>query len=209
MAEPVIRRVRDDELGDVLELWRLAGVTPPSVSDSIEGLTRLVREPAALLLVATINDQIVGSVIGGWDGWRGNIYRLAVTPELRRHGIARRLVREISRELFGKGVTRLSALVEHEHQWAIDFWDSVSHLGFLELGGARPSAYMVQRLSLSRWSYLSATRMFFSLRQVTRRVTARPVSRRPVWRRRAGRSSSCSVNKSPILRLYWTDIGTS
>jgi ribosomal protein S18 acetylase RimI-like enzyme len=126
----VIRPVRDDELAAVLRLWRAAGVTPPSVSDSIEGLTRLIREPAALLLVATVDNQIVGSVIGGWDGWRGNIYRLAVMPEFRRKGIARRLVAEITSELFAKGATRLSALVEHEHQWAIDFWDSMSDLGY-------------------------------------------------------------------------------
>jgi ribosomal protein S18 acetylase RimI-like enzyme len=129
-TEALIRRVRDGELAAVLQMWQAAGVTPPSISDSIEGLTRLIREPAALLLVATIDDRIVGSVIGGWDGWRGNIYRLAVIPEHRRKGIARRLVAEISRELFAKGATRLSALVEHEHQWAIDFWDSVSDLGY-------------------------------------------------------------------------------
>ncbi len=122
--------IRDDELAAVLRLWDAAGVTPPNVSDSIEGLTRLIREPAALLLVATIGDQIVGSVIGGWDGWRGNIYRLAVAPEYRRRGIARRLAAEVSRELFAKGATRLSALVEHEHQWAMDFWNSVCDLGY-------------------------------------------------------------------------------
>ncbi len=130
MAEAVIRRVREDELAAVLRMWCDAGVTPPSISDSIDGLTRLIREPAAILLVATTDEQIVGSVIGGWDGWRGNIYRLAVTPEHRRRGIARRLVAEITRELFVKGAARLSALVEHEHQWAMDFWDSLSDLGY-------------------------------------------------------------------------------
>jgi len=90
----------------------------------------LIREPVALLLVATIEGQIVGSVIGGWDGWRGNIYRLAVAPEHRRRGIARRLVVEITKELFARGATRISALVEQEHQWAVDFWDSVSDLGY-------------------------------------------------------------------------------
>jgi ribosomal protein S18 acetylase RimI-like enzyme len=129
-SEIVTRPVREDELAAVLWLWHAAGVTPPSISDSIEGLTRLIREPAALLMVATIDGQIVGSVIGGWDGWRGNIYRLAVAPEFRRKGIARRLVAEISRELFAKGATRLSALVEHEHQWAVDFWESLRDLGF-------------------------------------------------------------------------------
>jgi len=129
-SEVLIRRVREGEVAAVLQMWQAAGVTPPSASDSIEGLARLIREPAALLLVAAIDDQIVGSVIGGWDGWRGNIYRLAVTPEHRRKGIARQLVAEISAELFAKGATRLSALVEHEHQWAMDFWDSVSDLGY-------------------------------------------------------------------------------
>jgi ribosomal protein S18 acetylase RimI-like enzyme len=129
-SEITIRPAQVGELAAVLDMWRAAGVTPPSASDSIEGLTRLIREPAALLLVATIDDNIVGSVIGGWDGWRGNIYRLAVTPEYRRRRLARRLVTEISTALFVKGATRLSALVEHEHQWAMDFWGSLSDLGY-------------------------------------------------------------------------------
>jgi ribosomal protein S18 acetylase RimI-like enzyme len=126
----VLRPPREDELSAVLRLWKDANVTPASVTDSIEGLTRLIREPAALLLVAIIDARIVGSVIGGWDGWRGNIYRLAVTPEYRRRGIARRLVEEISSALFAKGAERLSALVEHDHPWAIGFWESLRDLGY-------------------------------------------------------------------------------
>jgi ribosomal protein S18 acetylase RimI-like enzyme len=125
-----IRPAHENELSAVLRLWQEAGVTPPSVTDSIEGLTSLIREPGAVLLVAVIDGRIAGSVIGGWDGWRGNIYRLAVTPEYRRKGVARRLVEEISNALFAKGAHRLSALVEHEHRWAIGFWDSLRDLGY-------------------------------------------------------------------------------
>jgi ribosomal protein S18 acetylase RimI-like enzyme len=105
-------------------------VTPPSITDSIEGLTRLVGESSGMLLIAVIDGMIVGSVIGGWDGWRGNIYRLAVAPEYRRRGIAHRLVAEVSKALFDKGAERLSALVEHDHRWAIDFWESLNNLGY-------------------------------------------------------------------------------
>jgi len=90
-----------------------------------------MREPAAMLLVAKLGDEIVGSVIGGWDGWWGNIYRLAVAPERRRKGIARKLVAEVSKTLSAKGATRLSALVEHEHRWAMDIWDSLHDLGYV------------------------------------------------------------------------------
>jgi len=129
-SEAVIRQARVDELAAVLRLWQESGVTPPSVTDSIEGLTRLMSAPGGVLFVAFIDGLLVGSVIGGWDGWRGNIYRLAVTPEYRRRGIARRLVAEISEALFAEGAERLSALVEHEHRWAMDFWESLHDLGY-------------------------------------------------------------------------------
>jgi ribosomal protein S18 acetylase RimI-like enzyme len=129
-SETLVRQARVDELSAVLRLWQDSDVTPPSITDSIEGLTRLVGEPGGLLLIAIIDGRIIGSVIGGWDGWRGNIYRLAVAPEYRRRGIAHRLIAEVSKVLFAKGAERLSALVEHEHRWAIDFWDSLRDLGY-------------------------------------------------------------------------------
>jgi ribosomal protein S18 acetylase RimI-like enzyme len=105
----------------------------------------LLREPAAFLLVATIENRIVGSVIGGWDGWRGNISRLAVAPEQRRKGIAGHLMQEISKTLFDKGAERLSALVEHEHQWAMEFWDSPHDLGYTR--DPRFARFMADRLA--------------------------------------------------------------
>jgi ribosomal protein S18 acetylase RimI-like enzyme len=128
-SETIIRPVRRDEFPTVLQLWIEVGASP-KVTDSIEGLTRLTSEPGGIMLVAIIDTRIIGTVVGGWDGWRGNIYRLAVSPEHRRKGIARRLVQEISVALYAKGAQRLSALVEHEHQWAIDFWNSLRDLGF-------------------------------------------------------------------------------
>ena len=131
MSSELIRQVLMEELPAVLSFWKECEVTPPSVTDSIEGLAILMQQPAALLLVATIDGKIVGSVIGGWDGWRGNIYRLAVAPAHRRKGIARRLVTEVSTALFERGAQRLSALVEYEHPWAMEFWSSVRDLGYV------------------------------------------------------------------------------
>src|ERR1700733_9340040 len=69
-TELVIRPAHEDDLAAVLQLWIEAEVPPASVSDSMEGLTRLVREPNAALIIAIIDRRLVGSVIGGWDGWR-------------------------------------------------------------------------------------------------------------------------------------------
>jgi hypothetical protein len=64
-TELVIRPAREDDLAAVLRLWMEAEVTSPSVSDSMDALTRLVREPNAVLIIAIIEERIVGSVIGG------------------------------------------------------------------------------------------------------------------------------------------------
>jgi len=126
----LIRQAHGCDFSAVLQLWQHAGVTPPSNSDSIAGLTRLMDSAGSVLLVATVNGRIVGSVIGDWDGWRGNIYRLAVAPEYCRRGIARCLVKEVSRALFDKGAERIGALVEREHSWVVQFWESLGELGY-------------------------------------------------------------------------------
>src|SRR2546427_12990801 len=83
-----IRPCRVEECEAVLALWRRAGAIP-SVTDTLEELTRLVRsEHGDGFLVAVRDGVVVGSVIGGWDGWRGGVYRLAVGPQGRRPGIA-------------------------------------------------------------------------------------------------------------------------
>src|SRR5712692_4471587 len=125
----VIRPCRFEECPAVLALWERAGAIP-SPTDTLEELRRLVQTHGDGFLVAIQQGAIVGSVIGGWDGWRGNIYRLAVAPEHRRKGVARRLIVEISAALLDKGAEILSALVEHEHRWAIDFWESLRDLGY-------------------------------------------------------------------------------
>lgn len=113
----------------VLSLWKEAEVTP-SINDNIKELKRLVQENGELFLVAEHDRQLIGTVVGGWDGWRGNIYRLAVLPEYRRQDIGTALIREAERRLLAKGAKRLSILVEHEDALATSFWDSLKDKGY-------------------------------------------------------------------------------
>src|SRR5207245_7270488 len=125
----VIRPCRFEECAAVLGLWERAGAIP-SATDPLEELGRLVRAHGDGFLVAIQQGAVVGSVIGGWDGWRGNIYRLAVAPEARRRGLARKLVHEAERALRAKGARRLSALVERDEAHAVGFWDSLATTGY-------------------------------------------------------------------------------
>src|SRR5438445_7480101 len=125
----VIRPCRFEESPAGLALWERAGAIP-SPTDTLEELGRLVRAHGDGFLVAIQQGAVVGSVIGGWDGWRGNIYRLAVAPEARRRGLARKLVHEAERVLWRKGARRLSALVGRHEAQAVAFWDALADAGY-------------------------------------------------------------------------------
>lgn len=125
----MIRSCRLEECPAVLALWKEAEVIP-SATDTREELERLVREQADLLLVAEENGAIVGTIIAGWDGWRGNIYRLAVLPRRRRRGIARALLEAAERVLLSKGARRISALVERHDARAVGFWDAMRKVAY-------------------------------------------------------------------------------
>jgi ribosomal protein S18 acetylase RimI-like enzyme len=118
--------IRSGNLSDipaVLALWREAESEPTHTDDSAS-LAKLVEHDPHALVVAESEGQIVGSVIAGWDGWRGSIYRLAVAPEARRMGLGRRLMTEAERRLAKLGARRLQAIVVATDAQASGFWRS-------------------------------------------------------------------------------------
>jgi ribosomal protein S18 acetylase RimI-like enzyme len=107
----------------VLTLWREAESESTHTDDSLS-LTKLIKRDPFALVVAESEGQIVGSVIAGWDGWRGSIYRLAVAPDARRAGLGRRLVVEAEQRLAGLGARRLQTFVVATDAQATGFWRS-------------------------------------------------------------------------------------
>ena len=113
----------------MLELWQ-AAESIPSVTDTPEALELVLQRDDDLLLVAECDGRIVGTVMGGWDGWRGNIYRLAVLPEYRERGVARALVRIIEGLLFELGADKISATLEKDEPSGLPFWEAMGDSGY-------------------------------------------------------------------------------
>ncbi|MGO8824113.1 MAG: GNAT family N-acetyltransferase [Acidimicrobiales bacterium] len=117
-----IRAAVEGDIPAVLDLWREAAA--PTSTDSSDALRRLLERDPGSLVVAESSGRIVGSVIAGWDGWRGSVYRLAVAPAHRRCGLGGRLLREAQRRLTALGAQRLHAIVVGSDARAVAFWES-------------------------------------------------------------------------------------
>ena len=121
-----IRGAGAQDIAAVLDLWAAAS-SLPSVTDSPDGLARLLAADPQALLVAELEGVQAGSLIAAWDGWRGSFYRLAVLPGHRRKGLATMLLREGERRLRERGAVRLTAIVADDEAGAMSFWRAAGY----------------------------------------------------------------------------------
>jgi ribosomal protein S18 acetylase RimI-like enzyme len=110
-----------------LGLWAEARSEHASTVDRLEDVERLIGDSPAVLLVAERGDEIIGALIAGWDGWRGNMYRLVVREGHRREGIGIALTRAGEEYLRGHGIRRVTALVAFEDAAAGAFWEAAGY----------------------------------------------------------------------------------
>lgn len=121
-----IRSGTEADLGAILDLWRAAAAQPTATDDE-DGLRTLLAHDLQALLVAEQAGELVGSLIVGWDGWRGSFYRLAVHPGQRRRGLGSALVRAGEELLTARGARRFTAIVADEDAPAMGLWAALGY----------------------------------------------------------------------------------
>lgn len=104
----------------MLELLAAARSPHAVTADEPSAVEDLLQDGS--LLVAVRKSAVLGVLIAAWDGWRGNMYRLAVVPEERRSGIGRTLVEAGEAALRARGAKRVTALVAKDDEVACGLW---------------------------------------------------------------------------------------
>lgn len=130
----VVRPCRTNEASAVLELWEQTRSEHATMPDRPDDVRRLLSHDAGSLLVADVDGAILGALIAGSDGWRGNMYRLAVRAEHRRMGIGLALVRAGEQHLRKRGANRVTVLVAYEDDIAVSFWEAAGYPQDHEIG---------------------------------------------------------------------------
>lgn len=123
-----IREGRTEDTPALLEFWAAAGENAARPGDDAELVENLLRRDPKSLLVAESAGAIVGTIIAGWDGWRGHLYRLAVDPDSRGRGIGRLLVKAAEDRLRSLGAIRFDAMVLSGNALGEVAWEAMGYL---------------------------------------------------------------------------------
>ncbi len=113
-----------EDYASVYHMWGEAGSgIHLGRSDTPEEIDKKTQRDPDLFLVAESQGQVIGAVLGGFDGRRGMMYHLAVAPEFRQQGIGAALMAELEGRLRAKGCRRYYLLVTYDNQDAVDFYE--------------------------------------------------------------------------------------
>jgi ribosomal protein S18 acetylase RimI-like enzyme len=122
-----VRVAGHDDIDGVLAVWEEARSAAAMTPDDADAVARLIDHTPDALLVAECDGEVVGVLVAAWDGWRGNMYRLAVLPAHRGRGIGRRLVEAGHERLRAKGARRVTALVARGEEEAVGLWRATGY----------------------------------------------------------------------------------
>lgn len=119
--KPDFRRYRQTDLIPVISL--LKQVLPDDQPHN-QPETSIAEKAKTddLMFVASVNGQICGFVMAGYDGHRGWIYQLAVLPDFRRQKIGDGLVKEALDALRELGCSKVNLQIRADNTDVIDFY---------------------------------------------------------------------------------------
>ena len=80
-----------------------------------------------LIYVALADNTLVGGCVVGYDGHRGWLYAVAVSPEHRRSGVGKQLISHVSDELRQRGCGKINLQIRADNTEVAQFYQS---LGF-------------------------------------------------------------------------------
>ena len=133
MIDCTVREYAERDRAEVVALWNRVFADDPPRNAPERVIERKLATQRELFLVAEQHGQVVGTVLGGYDGFRGWVYHLAVASEHRRAGIGRALMQQIEGRLRALGCPKINLQIRAHNSDVRAFyerlgWASEAHI---------------------------------------------------------------------------------
>ncbi|MDA1061992.1 MAG: GNAT family N-acetyltransferase [Chloroflexi bacterium] len=106
-----IRPARIEDGAALRMLWADAGLEQMDADQ----YAAVVAQPSTIVLLAEDEGAATGVAIASFDGWRAQIYHVAVVEPLRHRGLAKELMAAAEKELRALGARAIRVAVGHDN----------------------------------------------------------------------------------------------
>lgn len=121
-----IRVFRQEDFEEVITLWERCDLLRPW-NDPEMDIERKLQHSPDLFLVAEVAGEVIGSLMGGYDGHRGSAYYLGVHPEYRGRGIANALLNRLEKKLIARGCPKIHIPLREESDLVIGLYEKLEY----------------------------------------------------------------------------------
>jgi ribosomal protein S18 acetylase RimI-like enzyme len=127
MASLEIRPYSESDEVAVAALWREVFPESSAWNHPETDIQRKLAVQRELFLVAVLDAEIVGTAMGGYDGHRGWIYYVAVSPRHHRQGIGTGLMAGVEERLARLGCPKLNLQVRASNHEVVSFYEQLGY----------------------------------------------------------------------------------
>ena len=122
----VVRDFVSEDTDAVIALWGGCDLLRPW-NDPHKDVARKLTDKNGAFWVATTGDDVIASVMVGYDGHRGSINYLAVAPVFQRTGVGARLMQQAEAFLIALGCPKVSFCVRKDNADVLAFYDGLGY----------------------------------------------------------------------------------
>ena len=126
MPKLQIRPYQESDEDAVVDLWRDCGLVVPW-NDPHKDIRRKLSVQRDMFLVGLVDDRVVAAVMAGYEGHRGWINYLAVSPNCQMQGLGRRMMDEAEGQLRKMGCPKVNLQVRTSNTGVIDFYKALGY----------------------------------------------------------------------------------
>jgi ribosomal protein S18 acetylase RimI-like enzyme len=122
-----VMRYSPEYFEGVKSLWQEAFPQDPPWNKADAAVPAKLAVQPELFLVALAGDQVIGSIMAGYDGHRGWLYAVAVLNSHRRLGVGTALVRDAEERLRSMGCGKINLQVRASNAAVIGFYNQLGY----------------------------------------------------------------------------------
>jgi ribosomal protein S18 acetylase RimI-like enzyme len=110
----------------VIELWQACGLIVPW-NNAERDIDRKLRVNPEFFLIGEIEGEVAATCMAGYEGHRGWVNYLAVSPEHRRRGIGRLMMEAAEERLIEAGCPKLNVQIRTANRDVAQFYKSIGY----------------------------------------------------------------------------------